>query len=55
MPLAANGPCLVITAKNGYVRNNSSWVIERLLRDYDFWMDSTVRGKLEEMLDERLI
>lgn len=53
MPPATEDPCLVITAKNGYIRNNASWVISRLLRDYDSWMDPAVRSRLEKMLDER--
>jgi hypothetical protein len=44
---------LVITAKNGYTRSNTSWVICRILRDYESWMDPAVRTRLEKMLDER--
>lgn len=53
MQSATESPCLVITAKNRYVRNNSSWVISRVLSDYEAWMDPAVRTRLERMLDER--
>ncbi|CZR69303.1 uncharacterized protein PAC_19203 [Phialocephala subalpina] len=55
MPSASEGPCLLITAKNGYIRTNVSWVISRVLRDYESWMDPAVRLRLrlEKMLDER--
>jgi hypothetical protein len=53
MPSASEGPCLLITAKNGYIRSNTSWVISRMLRDYESWMDRAVRTKLEKILDER--
>lgn len=53
MPLSREGPALVVTAKNGYVRSNQSWVIDRILRDYEAWMDPQVRKRLEKMLNER--
>jgi hypothetical protein len=53
MPSASESPCLLITAKNGYIRSNASWVISRVLRDYESWMDPAVRIRLEKMLDER--
>ncbi|KAI4268628.1 MAG: hypothetical protein L6R38_007785 [Xanthoria sp. 2 TBL-2021] len=53
MPTASEGPCLVITAKNGYLRYNASWVIGRILGDYESWMDPAVRMKLEEILEQR--
>ncbi len=53
MPSATESPCLVVTAKNGYLRSNSSWVISRVLSDYESWMDPAVRTRLERMLDER--
>lgn len=53
MPSASENPCLLITAKNGYIRSNASWVISRILQDYESWMDPAVRLRLERMLDER--
>jgi len=34
--------CKVINAKSGYVRDNSSWVIGRIVRDYEHWMSTEV-------------
>lgn len=53
MPSASEGSCLVITAKNGYLRSNTSWVIGRMLRDYEYWMDTAVRARLEKILNDR--
>ncbi|KAI4122853.1 MAG: hypothetical protein LQ338_005587 [Usnochroma carphineum] len=53
MPTASEGPCLVITAKNGYLRYNASWVIGRILRDYESWMDPAVQARLQQMLQQR--
>lgn len=35
-------PAKVINAENGYVRNNKSWVLGRLLRDFERPLDDTV-------------
>ena len=35
----ADFSCLVINGENGYVRQNSSWVIGRVVRDFDVWKD----------------
>ncbi|KAF7512060.1 hypothetical protein GJ744_002773 [Endocarpon pusillum] len=53
MPINREGPVLVVTAKNGYTRGNQSWVIDRILRDYEAWMDPAVRKKLNRMLGQR--
>ncbi|KAJ4334524.1 hypothetical protein N0V95_009150 [Ascochyta clinopodiicola] len=31
--------CKVINGKTGYVRDNYSWIIGRIVRDYESWMD----------------
>jgi hypothetical protein len=51
-------PCMVINARNGYVRNNSSWIIGRIMRDFESWMDDgkrdgPIRTHLQEMIRER--
>lgn len=53
MPSVSGEPCLVVAAKNGYVRTNASWVIERILGDYESWMDPAVRSRLDQMLTQR--
>ncbi|CAO2647118.1 Nn.00g080400.m01.CDS01 [Neocucurbitaria sp. VM-36] len=53
MPPGSECPILVFTAKNGYVRANNSWVLSRLLRDFESWMDIAVRNKLDEIMRAR--
>jgi len=43
---------IVINAKSGYLRENNSWVIGRVLRDFDYWKPKTVEIELEKMLDD---
>merc|ERR1712093_866825 len=31
--------CKVINGRTGYVRDNSSWIIGRIVRDFESWMD----------------
>ncbi|KAI9853644.1 MAG: hypothetical protein M1813_002035 [Trichoglossum hirsutum] len=50
--------CKVINGRTGYVRDNSSWIISRIVRDFESWMDSgkrdgRIRTHLREMLDQR--
>jgi hypothetical protein len=53
MPSGSECSILVFTAKNGYVRANNSWVLSRLLRDFESWMDIAVRNKLDDMMRNR--
>lgn len=45
--------CMLINAKSGYKRDNKSWVLSRLLRDFDYWhpqeCDEVERRKLQEL------
>ncbi|KAF2651549.1 hypothetical protein K491DRAFT_719740 [Lophiostoma macrostomum CBS 122681] len=44
-------PCIVFSTEWGYVRNNQSWIICRLLRDFEkSWMPSQVRQRFQQML-----
>ncbi|KAL4780666.1 hypothetical protein BJX76DRAFT_360650 [Aspergillus varians] len=52
MPDADTG-CSLINGKNAYVRGNNSWVLGRMMRDYEYWMDSAVRGKTDSLLEAR--
>jgi hypothetical protein len=57
MPLS-DCTCKVINGKTGYVRDNSSWIIGRIVRDFEGWMDEgkkggTIRKQLDEMIEER--
>ncbi|KAL4976414.1 hypothetical protein BDW66DRAFT_134926 [Aspergillus desertorum] len=52
MPDADTG-CSLINGKNGYVRGNNSWVLGRIMRDYEYWMDPAIREKTKSLLDAR--
>src|SRR4051794_23769921 len=55
MPDVARGSSsVVINGKNGYVRNNNSWVIERLIRDYEKWMHPDTGTAVELNKDDKL-
>ncbi|KAL8880024.1 MAG: hypothetical protein Q9198_002486 [Flavoplaca austrocitrina] len=38
MPLSPDCPSILINTKTGYVRTNQSWILGRMLRDYECWM-----------------
>ncbi|KAL2812673.1 hypothetical protein BDW59DRAFT_178523 [Aspergillus cavernicola] len=52
MPDADTG-CSLINGKNGYVRGNNSWVLGRMMRDYEYWMGTPVREKTESLINSR--
>ncbi|KAH6622267.1 hypothetical protein C7974DRAFT_397987 [Boeremia exigua] len=41
----------VINLKNGYCRDNKSWLLGRFIKDYNYWMPGEVRNRL---LDPRV-
>ncbi len=45
-------PSIVINADTGYARNNQSWLLGRLLRDFEdgYWMDAKNKNDLDVML-----
>jgi hypothetical protein len=50
--------CKVINGRTGYVRDNSSWIIGRIVRDFESWMDDgksqgRIRTHRSRMLDQR--
>jgi hypothetical protein len=54
MPLS-DCTCKVINGKTGYVRDNSSWIIGRIVRDFEGWMDEGKKGgKIRKQLDEMI-
>ncbi|KAL4784438.1 hypothetical protein BJX76DRAFT_347796 [Aspergillus varians] len=53
-----DSPCIVINARSGYVRENHSWILGRIMRDFEVWMDGgqsdgPIRRQLNRMLDQR--
>ncbi|KAK7903103.1 hypothetical protein LTR67_001120 [Exophiala xenobiotica] len=45
--------CKVINGKSGYVRDNTSWVIGRIVRDFEAWVDDPVKEHLAGMIQTR--
>lgn len=51
MPSPATSSSVILSTKHGYARTNTSWIVSRILRDYErLWMPLPVRRKLESML-----
>lgn len=49
---AADYPCKVINCHNGFVRDNASWIVGRIVRDFETWMDNddTIDGRDRDLL-----
>lgn len=47
-------PSVVINRRSGSIRNNESWILGRILRDFEsgYWMDNKVKKKLYDVLQE---
>lgn len=50
MPPEPDCKCRLIHGKSGYARDNTSWILGRLVRDYDYWMHPDVKSKLNDVL-----
>ncbi|KAH0551588.1 hypothetical protein GP486_007195 [Trichoglossum hirsutum] len=53
MVLSPDCRCKVINGKSGYAKDNSSWIIARIVRDYDHWRHPDVEAKMTEVLKKR--
>ncbi|KAF9463934.1 hypothetical protein BDZ94DRAFT_1282335 [Collybia nuda] len=49
---SADHETLLINGKQGYVRENRSWILGRAVRDFDHWMPKTVDEVLQQMLTD---
>ncbi|KAI0095770.1 hypothetical protein GGR51DRAFT_544644 [Nemania sp. FL0031] len=45
----ADTPCTVINVDNKQSRGNGSWVLGRVMRDFEYWMGPVVRNKVAEV------
>ncbi|KIW66871.1 hypothetical protein PV04_06161 [Phialophora macrospora] len=45
--------CKVINGESGYVRENTSWIIGRLVRDFEHWKDADVTAKVKELIEKK--
>ncbi|OTA66076.1 hypothetical protein K449DRAFT_392009 [Hypoxylon sp. EC38] len=54
MPPDPDCRCKVINGKNGYSRENTSWILGRIIRDYGFWMDAKIMEKTDQVLAKKM-
>ena len=47
---AADTPSIVINSDSGYVRNNASWILGRIVRDFDYWQDTVTRTETRKLV-----
>lgn len=45
----ADTNCTIINASNGQSRSNGSWVLGRAMRDFEYWMGTPVKDKVNEL------
>lgn len=55
MPPDPDCRCKVIGGKTGHARDNSSWILGRIVRDIGYWTDGRVREKVNEVLEEKFV
>lgn len=53
MPSNPDCECVVINGRNGYMRTNSSWILGRLVRDFESWRGPEIEARLSQMLQEK--
>ncbi|KAL1885310.1 hypothetical protein Plec18167_001967 [Paecilomyces lecythidis] len=53
MPQEPDYKCKVINGTSGYARDNSSWILGRMVRDFDNWCHSDTRKKTQDILETR--
>lgn len=51
MPQSPDTHCKVINGKSGYCRDNTSWILGRVMRDFEHWRDPATKLKTNEILD----
>jgi hypothetical protein len=51
MPLP-DSPGFVINSKSCYTRTNNSWILGRILRDYEYWRDPRIRKVEDKFLSK---
>jgi hypothetical protein len=45
--------CIAINGKSGYSRSNSSWILGRMVRDYESWMDSEIEKEVRRIVNDK--
>lgn len=46
MPSSTDCSCQIINVTTGYARNNASWVLGRMMRDYEYWINPSTSSTL---------
>jgi hypothetical protein len=55
MPREPDYGCKVINASNGYIWENSSWVIGRIAWDFGYWRNERVMQRMDELVSDKWI
>lgn len=50
MPPEPDCKCKVINGRDGNVKDNSSWILGRIVRDFEYWRDVKVKEELDRVL-----
>ncbi|CEJ90866.1 hypothetical protein VHEMI06619 [[Torrubiella] hemipterigena] len=53
MPSDPDCKCKIINGENGYVRDNTSWILGRIMRDFEYWRDPRVAQRTADVLDAK--
>lgn len=53
MPLDPDCRGKVVHGTSGHSRDNSSWILGRIIRDFDDWKDNAVEADLQQVLEEK--
>ena len=53
MALDPDCKCKVIHGQSGYAKDNSSWIIGRIVRDFPYWSHPDVKAKTVQVLRDR--
>lgn len=51
--MAPDCKSMVINGKSGYKRDNTSWIVGRIIRDFDYWGDAKTKEKTAAVLDAK--
>ncbi|KAN0069078.1 hypothetical protein V8E54_012707 [Elaphomyces granulatus] len=53
MPLDPDCKAKIINGRNGFTRENSSWILGRIVRDFGNWSKAATKNKTADVLNER--
>ncbi|KAK5100976.1 hypothetical protein LTS08_004582 [Lithohypha guttulata] len=47
-------PHILVNCRNGYIVENGSWLLGRMVKHFDLWMPAATREKVRELIEHRL-